>query len=71
MTLLRSSNSFVSCALQLFEEFYRYAGLKLNKSKTEASIMSNDGTLYADQNLGINWTDKPFKTWVSGLHSTV
>ena len=62
MTLFLSNNSSVSFALQLFEEFYRYAGLKLNKSKTEATIVYNDGTLHADQKLGITWIDKPFRT---------
>ena len=62
MTLFLSNNGSVACALQIFEEFYRYAGLKLNKSKTEAIIVYNDGSLHADKNLGITWIDKPFKT---------
>ena len=52
----------VSCALQIFEEFYGYAGLKLNKSKTEATIIDDDGSLHSDYNLGIIWINKPFKT---------
>ena len=33
MTLFLRDNSSVYEAIQVFEEFYRYAGLKLNKSK--------------------------------------
>ena len=45
----------------MFEEFYRYAGLKLNKAKTEAIIIYNDGSLL-QKNLGISWSKPPFKT---------
>ena len=62
MTLFLSNDSSVCHALQIFEEFYRYAGLKLNMSKTEATIIYNDGSLHPDDNLGITWIKKPFKT---------
>ena len=62
MTLFLSNDSSVCHALQIFEEFYRYAGLKLNKSKTEATIIYDDGSLHSDDNLGITWINKPFKT---------
>ena len=61
MTLFLSNDSSVCHALQIFEEFYRYAGLKLNKSKTEAIIIYYDGSLHSDGNLGITWINKPFK----------
>ena len=62
MTLFLNNNGSVSCALQIFEEFYHFAGLKLNKSKTEATIIYNNGSLHSDDNLGITWINKPFKT---------
>ena len=46
MTLFLRDNSSVNEAIQVFEEFYRYAGLKLNKSKTIGIIVQNDGNLY-------------------------
>ena len=62
MTLFLRDNKSVRSAIQIFEEFYRYAGLKLNKNKTEAMIIYNDGSLHEDKKLGINWINKPFKT---------
>ena len=50
----------VEKVLVLFEEFYQYAGLKLNKSKTETIIIYNDGSLIKDTNLGIKWLSKSF-----------
>ena len=47
---------------KVFEEFYRYAGVKLNKSKTIGIIVQNDGNLYEDEQLGISWTQNTFKT---------
>ena len=38
MTLFLRDNSSVYEAIQVFEEFYRYAGLKLNKSKTTKTL---------------------------------
>ena len=62
MTLFLRDNSSVHEAIQVFEEFYRYAGLKLNKSKTIGIIVQNDGNLYEDEQLGISWTQNTFKT---------
>ena len=71
MTLFLTDMVSVKKSLQLFEEFYRYAGLKLNKNKTEAIIIYNDGSLISDASLGIKWVNKPFKTlgtWFSLNH---
>ena len=46
--------------------FYRYVGLKLNKSKRVGIIVENDGYLYEDDNLGIRWTQNTFQTL--GVH---
>ena len=62
MTLFLTDNSSVRHSLRMFEEFYRYAGLKLNKGKTEAIIIQNDGTLEHNLSLGIKWINRPFKT---------
>ena len=62
MTLFLSDNQSILKALQSFEEFYKYAGLKLNKAKTEAIIVQNDGSMYEDTNLGISWIRNSFKT---------
>ena len=62
MTLFLRDNSSVYEAIQVFEEFYRYDGLKLNKSKTIGIIVQNDGNLYEDEHLGISWTLNTFKT---------
>ena len=71
MTLFLTDMLSVKQSLQLFEEFCRYAGLKLNKNKTEAIIIYNDGSLISDVSLGIKWVNKPFKTlgtWFSLNH---
>ena len=34
----------------------------MNKAKTEAIIVQNDGSLYEDTNLGITWIRNSFKT---------
>ena len=62
MTLFLTDNSSVRHSLRMFEEFYRYARLKLNKGKTEAIIVQNDGTLEHNLSLGIKWINRPFKT---------
>ena len=62
MTLFLKDNSSVSLTIQVFEEFYRCAGLKLNKSKTVGLIVENDGHLYEDELLGISWIQNSFKT---------
>ena len=53
MTLFLTDMPSVRKSLQLFEEFYKYAGLKLNKNKTEAIIIYNNGSLTSDVMLGI------------------
>ena len=45
MTLFVEDIDSIRHAFSVFEEFYRYAGLKLNKAKTEAIIIFNDGSL--------------------------
>ena len=62
MTLFLADNSSIRHSLTLFEEFYRYAGLKLNKGKTEAIIIQNDGTLEHNLSLEIKWINRLFKT---------
>ena len=63
MRLFLSSTNSVSHAINLFEEFYRYAGLKLNRTKTEAFLMDFQNPLvYQDNSIGIKWTVNPFRT---------
>ena len=62
MTLFMSDMQSVEKALVLFEEFYQCPGLKLNKSKTEAMIIYNDGSLRKDTKLGIKWLSESFST---------
>ena len=63
LTLFLSNTPSVLSAIEIFEEFYRYAGLKLNKSKTIAFLLKTDQEkVYQDDNIGIQWTSKPFKT---------
>ena len=63
LTLFLSSTESVLSAIAIFEEFYRYAGLKLNKSKTVAFLAVTDtNRVYLDQNIGMEWTSKPFKS---------
>ena len=50
LLFLKDPNS-VKVALSCFEEFYRYAGLKLNKTETEAIILYNDGGIQIDKSL--------------------
>ena len=66
MTLFLEDNASVDQTIQVFEEFYRYAGLKLNKSKTIGFIVQNDGSIYEDGYLGICWKQDTFKTL--GVH---
>ena len=54
--------SSIKIALDSFEEFYRYAGLRLNRTKTEAIIMYNEGNIIKDESLNINWNETSFKT---------
>ena len=63
MTLFLRETESVGFAIKLFEEFYRYAGLKLNKCKTVAFITKGiNPNIYQDNTLGIEWTSKEFKT---------
>ena len=63
MSLFLSSVESVKIAIELFEEFYRYSGLMLNKSKTEAFIIEGENVkLHRDNTIGIRWLTKPFKT---------
>ena len=56
MTLFLSSVEFVKIAIELFEEFCRYSGLKLNKSKTEAFIIEGENVkLHRENTIGIRW----------------
>ena len=49
-------------ALETFEEFYRYAGLRLDMSKTEAIVIWNDGNIFHDELINIKWHSNLFKT---------
>ena len=62
MTLFLTNIRSVRSAILLFEEFYRYSGLKLNKGKTEAVIIKGSVPFTKDESLGIKWIDGPFKT---------
>ena len=62
MTLFLLDINSVQHAITLFEEFYRYSGLKLNKGKTEAFIIKGTAQFNKDHTLGIKWIDGPFKT---------
>ena len=66
------NNYFVKLALELFDEFYRYAGLKINNRMTKAIIILNDGSIKQDVSLGIKLTDGYFKTlgiWYASFES--
>ena len=41
-----TDNASVSDTIQAFKEFYTYAGLKLNQSKTIGLIVESGGHLY-------------------------
>ena len=61
MTMFLYNLESVKVVMEIFEEFYRYAGLKLNKKKTEAlALQSIDCT--PNNLFGIKWIDCPFKT---------
>ena len=62
MTLFLTDISSVKATVQIFEEFYRYAGLKLNKQKTEVLIVNSNSAHMKDESIGVQWTNKPFKT---------
>ena len=52
----------VKAALDIFESFYKYSVLKLNKSKTVTFIVQNKYINLENNKWGIKWTTKPFKT---------
>ena len=55
MTLFLNKTEAVTFSIQLFEEFYRYAGLKLNKSKTVAFITEGvNPKVYQESALGVD-----------------
>ena len=57
MTLFLSSIESVRTVMNLFEDFYRYSGLKLNKAKTEAFLIKGESIkLCADSTIGIGWS---------------
>ena len=57
MTMFLYNLESVKVVMEIFEEFYRYAGLKLNKKKTEAlALQSIDCT--PNNLFGIKWKMK-------------
>ena len=62
MTLFWGSTQAVIASVHIFEEFYRYAGLKLNKNKTEVYMIYNDKSLAEEKSSGIRWLKGPFKS---------
>ena len=62
MTLFLGSTQAVIASVHIFEEFYRYAGLKLNKNKTEVYRIYNDKSIIEEKSSGIRCLKRPFKT---------
>ena len=63
MTLFLSSTKSVLHAINLFEEFYGYAGLKLNRTKTETFLIDfRNPIVYQDNSIDIEWKVKSFRT---------
>ena len=60
-TLFLSDTWSVKAALDIFENFYEYSGLKLNKSKTVAFVVQNN-CIKPQDSWGIKWSTEPFKT---------
>ena len=60
MTLFLTDS--VRNTVNIFEEFYRYACLKLNKTKTVVCLINPKHVHLKDENLGIKYTDKPLKS---------
>ena len=52
----------IKAASDIFENFYKYSGLKINKSKMVAFIVENKCVNLENNEWGIKWTTKPFKT---------
>ena len=62
MTPFFTSTTSVLHAIDLFGEFYRHAGLKLNKTKTEAYLIEFQDPFVYNDNIGISWMVNVFKT---------
>ena len=62
MTLFLADVNSLTESLKVFEEYYRYVGLKLNKSKTETVVINNDGSIQAEKSISIKWVYNNFKT---------
>ena len=61
-TLFLHSLKDLEHVFSILDKFHTCSELKLNKTKTEAIIVWNDGSIYKDSSIGILWSDKPFKT---------
>ena len=61
MTLFVININSVRSVILLFEECYRYSGLKLNKGKTEAVIIKGSVPITKDEYLRIKCINGPFK----------
>ena len=61
-TLFLTDQQSVKSALEIFDDFHKYSGLKLNKPKTVAFTVKGSDLCLEDCNMGITCSDKPFKT---------
>ena len=72
MTLFLKETKSVNFAIKAFEEFYRYAGLKLNKSKTVAFITKGiNPDVFEDNTLGMLWSSTEFRTLGTWFSSNI
>ena len=62
MTLFLTDSVSVRNTVNIFEEFYRYAGLNLNKTKIVVFLFNPKHVHLKYESLGIKYTDKPFKS---------
>ena len=62
MSLFLTDSDSVRNTVNIFEEFYGYAGLKLNKTKTVVFLVNPKHVHLKDESLAIKYTDKPFKS---------
>ena len=62
MTMFLYNLESIKVFMKIFEEFYRYAGLKLNKKKTEA-LASQSTDCITNNLFGIKWIDCSLKTF--------
>ena len=60
MTVFLTDSDSVRNAVNTFEEFYRYAGLKLNKTKTVVFLITPKHVHLKDESLAFIYTLKPF-----------